>query len=205
MVEIYGLGSTRSMRAVWAAKEAKIEYKYHEVDLKKGEHLQDSFKELNPFGGVPVLKDGDFVLWESAAILTYIGDIAPQSNLVPKVQDAKRRAEYNKWLHFANCELDAILFTIEKHIWRYPEDQRRPEAIKKSLEELQKPLGIVTEHLKNNEYLMGDEFTMADILMAHCLNWARFREAFTENPTLNDYTKRLSKRENYPRELYKKN
>lgn len=203
MIEIYGLGATRSMRAVWAAKEAGVDYQYHEVNLKNGEHLSDDFKKLNPFMRVPVLKHGDFTLWESAAIITYIGDLVPDKSLVPKTENIKARAEYNKWLHFANCELDAPLFTIEKHIWRYSEEDRRPEIVKMSQSELQKPLEIVTKHLEANDFLLGESFSMADILMAHCLNWARYREAFGDNEILNDYTKRLSKRESYPRELYK--
>lgn len=203
MIEIYGLGSTRSMRAVWAAKEAELEFKYHEIDLKKGEHMAPDFVEMNPFAKVPVLRNGDFVLWESAAILTYLADLAPSKNLVPLVSDPEARATHNKWLHFANCELDALLFTIEKHIWRYPEEERDPKALKKALEELQKPLELVTKHLESNDYLMGDSFCVADILMAHCLNWARYREAFSNNQVLNDYTKKLSKREHYPRELYR--
>jgi glutathione S-transferase len=203
MVEIYGLGATRSMRAVWAAKEAGIDYQYHEVNLKSGDHLKDDFKNLNPFMRVPVLKDGDFVLWESAAIITYIGDLAPKKTLVPSIDSPKARATYNKWLHFANCELDSLLFTIEKHKWRYPEEQRNPEVIKQALSELQKPLEIITKHLESNDYLLGENFSMADILMAHCLNWARYREAFGDNEILNAYTKKLSKREAYPRELYK--
>lgn len=204
MIEIYGKGSTRSMRAVWAAKEAGVDFKYIEVEIKEGEHFGDDFKKLNPFCKIPALKDGDFLLWESAAILTYIGDLVPEKGLVPQLDKSpKERAQYNKWMHFANTEIDALLFTIEKHIWRYPEEERRPEAIKKSLEELQAPIALLTKHLGENDYLMGDNFTMVDILMAHCLNWARFREAFTDNDVLNSYTKKLSKRENYPRELYK--
>ncbi len=202
MIEIYGMGATRSMRAVWAAKEAGLEFNYVEVDLKNGAHLSEDFKKLNPYGRVPALKDGDYILWESAAILTYLGELAPERGLVPK--EPKARGLYNKWLHFANTELDAPLFTIEKHIWRYPQEERDPKMIKKAIDELQAPLKIVTDHLSQNDFLMGEQFSMADILMAHCLNWARFREAFSDNSVLNDYTKKLSKRDSYPRELYKK-
>jgi glutathione S-transferase len=202
MIEIYGHGATRSMRALWAAKEAGLEFNYIDVDLKEGHHFSEDFKKLNPFCRIPAFKDGDYVLWESAAIITYLGDLVPEKGLVP--QEAKERGLYNKWLHFANTEIDAPLFTIEKHIWRYPEYERDPKVAKKALDELQAPLKVVTEHLGDNEYLMGETFTMADILMAHCLNWARYREAFNDNNILNDYTKKLSKRECYPRELYRK-
>jgi len=202
MIEIFGKGTTRSMRALWAARESGLEHNYIEVDLMKGEHQKDDFKKMNPFGRVPVLKDGDFVLWESAAIITYLGDLAPETKLVP--QTPKERGLYNKWMHFANCEIDSVLFNIEKHSWRYPEAERLPQIIRMSIEELQVPLDIVSNHLSENAFLLGDQFTMVDILMGHCLNWARFREAFSDNTTLNDYTKRLSQREHYPRELYKK-
>lgn len=203
MISIYGMGGTRSMRAVWAAKETGLDFEYHEVNLKGGEHKSEEFSKLNPNGSIPVLKHNDFVLWESAAIITYLGDLVPEMNLTPKV-GTQERAKYDQWLHFTNCELDAYLFNIEKHIWRYDEADRLPAVIDLTMKDLQGPLKIIEEHLSKNKYVMGDEFSLVDIPLAHCLNWARFRKAFEGNEILDTYTLNLSKRENYPRELYKK-
>lgn len=202
MLKIYGKGGTRSMRAVWAGKESGLPFEYVELDLLEGEHKKDDFKKINPNGTIPALTDDDFVLWESAAIVTYLGDLASGTNLTPR-PGTKERAKYDQWIHFTNCELDAYLFNIEKHIWRYDEKDRLPSMVELMKKDLKKPLNIVEEHLKTNPYLLGDQFTMADIPMAHCLNWARFRKAFENNEVFDEYTKRLSKRENYPRELYK--
>ncbi|MCR9205239.1 MAG: glutathione S-transferase family protein [Halobacteriovoraceae bacterium] len=203
MLNIYGMGGTRSMRAVWAAKETGLEFEYVEVDLKGGEHKGDEFSKLNPNGAIPVLKHNDFVLWESAAIVTYLGDLVPDMNLTPKA-GTRDRGRYDQWLHFTNCELDAYLFNIEKHIWRYDEADRNPAIVELTIKDLQGPLKIIEKHLSENKYVMGEEFSMVDIPLAHCLNWARFRKAFESNEILDTYTKELSKREKYPRELYKK-
>lgn len=203
MLKVYGMGGTRSMRAVWAAKETGLDFEYIEVDIKGGEHKKDPFFKMNPNGAIPVLEHNDFVLWESAAIVTYLGDLVPEKNLTPKV-GTKDRAKYDQWLHFTNCELDAYLFNIEKHLWRYDEADRQPAMVELMKKDLQGPLKIIEKHLSKNKYLLGDQFSMVDIPLAHCLNWARFRQAFENNEVLDTYTKELSKRDFYPRELYKK-
>lgn len=201
-MKIYGFGGTRSMRAVWAAKEAGVEFEYISMKLKEAEHHSPEFERMNPNKAVPVLEDGDFILFESSAIITYLGDMVPEKKLVPT--EMKERAIYNQWMSFANCELDAPLFNIEKHAWRYSESDREPKVIDLTIQDLKKPIGIIEKHLSQREFVLGDHFSMVDIMMAHCLNWARYREVFQNNEILDNYTKNLSKRESYPRELYKK-
>jgi glutathione S-transferase len=203
MITLYGKGPTRSMRALWALKEAGLDYVYKEVDLMSKEHLSDDFKSINPYQKVPVLIDGDFKIYESVAIATYVGRISGLP-LVPAVNDSKGWARFDQWMSFLNCEVDAILFTIEKHKWRYDESERSESIIAKSLQELRPSIAIIEDQLKETEYLLRAEFSVVDIIAAHCLNWARARGAFKDNEYLDNYTKKLSKREAYPRELYKK-
>lgn len=203
MLTLFGCGQTRSMRPLWALKESNLPYEYIEVNLKEGAHKSEDFAKLNPNKTIPVLKDGDFVLFESGAILTYIGDLVPEKGLVPQ-EDPKKRAIYHQWMDFINCELDANLFTIEKHSWRYPEEARSEKVIQSTIQDMQKPLAVLTTQLEKSPFLLGDEFSFADIMLAHCLNWARYRQVFKDNDVLNHYTKKLSQRESYPRELYKK-
>ena len=203
MITLYGKGPTRSMRALWALKEAGLEYDYKEVNLMEREHLEDAFAAINPYKKVPVLIDGDFTVTESVAIVTYIGRISGLP-LVPESHDAKAWARYDHWMSFLNCEVDAFLFNIEKHSWRYPEEERSQRAIERAKEELAPSIAIIEKQLKNSDYLLGDEFSFVDIINTHCLNWARSRGVFKDNEYLDAYTKKMSKREAYPRELYKR-
>lgn len=95
MITLYGCPGTRSFRAVWAMEEAGASYEYVKIDLAAGEGRRSSFRRLNPGGKVPVLAEGDFVLPESAAICTYIGDRFPDSRLTPPA-GTRERAQYDR-------------------------------------------------------------------------------------------------------------
>ncbi|MFT7368660.1 MAG: glutathione S-transferase, partial [Oceanospirillaceae bacterium] len=92
-MKLYGMGQSRSMRALWALEEAGIPYEYQEVTLLTDATDADSAKhpsylELNTQGKVPTLVDNDLVITESMAILNYIARSAPESGLLPKASMA---------------------------------------------------------------------------------------------------------------------
>ncbi len=120
MLEIYGTPRSRATRVTWALEELAVEYRYHPVDLLKGEGQKPEFRKLNPSGKVPVLVDGDLVLSESAAICAYLGDKFPESGLVPRPGTADR-AKYDQWSYFLLTELEQPLWTAGKHRFVYPE------------------------------------------------------------------------------------
>ncbi len=203
MLTLIGFGQTRSMRALWALKESGLPYDYQEINLKEGAHQSEEFARINPNKTIPVLRDGEFTLFESGAIVTYIGDLVPEKGLTPKAY-SKERAIFHQWMDYINCELDACLFTIEKNSWRYREEDRNERAIECTKADMQKSLGVIQAQLEKGPYLLGETFSVVDIMLAHCLNWARYREVFKANEVFDAYTKKLSKRESYPRELYNK-
>jgi glutathione S-transferase len=203
MITLYAKGPTRSMRALWALKEAGLEFDYKEVNLMQEEHLSAEFTKINPYNKIPVLVDGEFTITESVAIVTYIGRISGKE-LVPAAHDAKAWARFDQWMSFLNCEVDALLFTIEKHKWRYAEADQSSRAIEMATEELAPSIKLIEDQLMKTPYLLGESFSMVDIVNTHCLNWARARGVFKACDRLDAYTKEMSKREAYPRELYKK-
>src|SRR3546814_9028464 len=74
MMKLYGLGPTRSLRALWALQELDAEFEFVPVNLLAGENRRPDFLRLNPTGKLPVLVDGDLVLTESAAIVMYLAE-----------------------------------------------------------------------------------------------------------------------------------
>jgi glutathione S-transferase len=121
-MKIYGHPRTRSLRAVWAAEEAGLDYEYVKIRLIRGEHKQPGYLALNRGGKVPTLVDADLVLTESFAICSYIGSRVPGSGLVPT--DARERAPYDQWGSFAITELEQPLWTMAKHTFVLPEEYR---------------------------------------------------------------------------------
>ena len=75
MITLYGYPNTRSTRAAWALEEVGAVYDHVKIDVSKGEGRSPAFLRINPGGKVPALADGDLLLTESAAIVTYVGDL----------------------------------------------------------------------------------------------------------------------------------
>src|SRR5215472_8846911 len=95
-MKLYYFPSPNPMKVKFAMLELGIDCEMVPVDLTKGEQTQLSFLALNPYGRVPVLVDGDLTLWESNAILAYLGE--KTGKLWPTTP--ARRAEALKWLFF---------------------------------------------------------------------------------------------------------
>jgi glutathione S-transferase len=171
MLTIYGCSNTRSCRVLWALEEANVEYEYIEVNLRTGAGRQPQYLGLNPGGKVPTLVDGDFILTESAAICTYIGDRFPSARLTPPV-GTQNRAHYDQWCYFALSELEQPLWTIAKHTFALPEQLRVPAVIETATWEFAVAAKVLAAGLDQREFIIGDGFTATDILIAHTLDWA---------------------------------
>jgi len=171
MMHLYGSPKTRSTRVAWTLEEAGFEYDYTAIDLRKGQGFQPPFIQLNPAGKVPVLVDGELVLTESAAISIYIADKVPEQNLIPRVNTAAR-AIHNQWCFFAVSELEQPLWLAAKHRFVFPEERRVPSVIPTAMWEFERQLAVLAKGLGDKPYIMGEQFTIADIMISHILTWA---------------------------------
>ena len=192
-MKVYGYPQTRSTRILWMLEEIGVDYEFIQIDLTKGEGQQPEYKKINPTGKVPAVVDGDFTLWESAAICTYLGDKYPESKLVPE-PFSKDRANYNKWCFYALCELEQPLWTMAKHGWILPEDKRVPAIVDTAIWEFGVAGKVLNDILGHQEYILGDYFSAADILIAHCCGWARAKKIPIKHSTLKHYSTRLLSR-----------
>lgn len=190
MLQVYGCPNTRSNRVVWALEEAGATYDYHKIDLFAGEGRKPDYLALNPGGKVPTLVDGNLILTESAAICTYIGDGFPASGLTPLV-DSLERAQYNQWCFFVISELEQPLWTITKHRFALPEKRRVPAVIQTAHWEWGVAAKVLATGLGEREFLVGGRFTMADILAAQTLAWARAFKMPLGHAPLDTYADRL--------------
>lgn len=135
------------------------------VDLSKGQHQEPWFRALNPNAKVPTLVDGDVVIWESNAIITYLGALVPERGLMPT--DARGMAEVQKWLHwqsttFYNDAFKVIWNTYYQKLFGFPQDEN---AIAEGRTLVARDLAVLEEALKGREYLTG-KLTVADFALA---------------------------------------
>lgn len=203
-MKVFGFPNTRSARVVWTLEEAGAPYEYVLVNLLKGEARQPQFLALNPGGKVPAFADGALVLTESGAICTHIADKFPASKLTP-TPGSDDRARFHQWCLFALTELEQPLWTLSKHQFALPEKVRVPAILDTARWEFARAAKVFAQGLGSREFIVGDTFTVADILLANTLNWARHRKVEIEPPALNAYADRLLARPAWQRTVQREN
>ena len=191
-MKLYGCPNTRSLRAAWALEEAGAEYQYVGVDLFQGAARTPAFLALNPAGKVPVLVDGGLTLTESAAIIAYVAEKFPASELMPHGDAA--RAECLRWMFFAVTELEQPLWTIAKHRFALPKDKRVAGIEDTARWEFANAAALVDQALDGRDFIGGSAFSGADILLGHTLAWARSAKVALESARLVAYLDRLMAR-----------
>ncbi|ATF19864.1 glutathione S-transferase family protein [Phaeobacter gallaeciensis] len=185
MYTVIGKQLTRSYRVLWALEELGQPY-----ELNPASPQSEDVFALNASGKVPVFKDGEEVITDSTAIITYLADkhgqlTAPAGTIARAKQDAMT----NRLLD----ELDAVLWTGARHSFILPEDKRVPE-VKDSLKwEFSRNLAQLEKSMVG-PFLMGEEFTIPDIICTHCLNWAYSAKFPIESEAMLAYSKRMRAR-----------
>ncbi|MHB1241533.1 MAG: glutathione S-transferase family protein [Gammaproteobacteria bacterium] len=189
-MRVYGSAGSRSIRVVWTLEELGWEYEYIPVDLIQGTAGGAAYQEVNPAIKVPAVETDGAVLTESAAICTYLADLDPARRLVP-APDTMARARHTQWCLFVCSELEQPLWTLAKHRFVLPEALRVP-AVRPAVEyEFDRMLDVLAQGLGNQPFILGDELSVADLLLAHTLGWARKAELPLKHPHVERYADRL--------------
>jgi glutathione S-transferase len=167
-MKLYHFPSPNPQKITFALHELGLECEIVPVDLSKGEQRKPEFLALNPFGRVPVLVDGDQKLWESHAILDYLGD--KTGKLWPAT--AAGRADALRWLFFLSTHIspsatDLVFNRIAVKLLGIPGDQ---EAIARGEKALPAVIGIVEGQLGKGKWMLGNEFSLVDCGYTPVLN-----------------------------------
>ncbi|MCK1642350.1 glutathione S-transferase family protein [Bradyrhizobium sp. 157] len=173
---LWGVGTSRTIRAHWAMHELGLSYKIKPIGPRTGETKTAEYTRLNPRQKIPLLQDGDFRIGESAAIVAYLSRTysTPDRSLIPETQ--REFAAWLEWCFFIVAELDSTsLYVMRRHradalghIYGVA-----PEVVAQAGEYFRQQLRHVEVALADGRtFLMGDQFTSADILLTTCLDWA---------------------------------
>ena len=196
MITLYGYPRSRSTRVVWMLEELGVDYDFKKVDLMQGGGQTEVYLKIHADGKVPAIDDDGFVLTESAAIVTYLGDKYATSNLVPEPR-TQARATYDEWCYFVLTELEQPLWTVGKHTFVFPEEKRVPEILDIAHWEFKKACQALEKNFAGNEYAMGGAFSAVDILVAHTLRWADAFGVPTGSEFLDAYREKMSARASF--------
>ena len=185
-IQLYSLPTPNGVKVSIALEELELPYEPHLIDIGKNETWVPEYLSLNPNGKIPAIIDPDgpggkpFGLWESGAILLYLAE--KTGKLLP--QDAAARYETIQWVFFQMAALGPMfgqLGFFHKFAGREYEDKRPRDRY---ANESRRLLGVLEDRLGTRTWIMGDEYTIADISM---LGWVRNLVGFYGAGELVDY------------------
>ncbi|PLZ03807.1 glutathione S-transferase [Burkholderia sp. WAC0059] len=165
MITIWGrANSVNVQKILWCCDELVLPFERVDAGMQFGRNEDPDYLAMNPTGLVPTLVDGDFVLWESNAILRYLAmQYGPSSLLYPSAP--KVRASIERWLDWSLSKLAPTERPLFVALVRTPEARRDAAAIAADLERVGREWALVDRHLTGRFFLENERFSLADIVI----------------------------------------
>ena len=166
-LKIYGIARSRAFRNIWAAGELGLKYEHVPTDFSDNAATScraPAFKAINPNAAVPVIDDDGFKLWESLAINLYLAKKHADKGLYPT--NLKDEAKIWQWTLWTATNIEGPLGLWGMHTQALPADKRDPKVAAESLQKLQAPLKVLDDHLAKQQFLVGNNFSIADLNLA---------------------------------------
>ena len=164
MYTLIGSPKSRAFRVLWMLEELDLEY-----EIEPAAPRSEAALAVNPSGKIPALKVGDDVVIDSTAICQYLADrhgkfTFPAGSIERALQDS--------WLHFVLDEVDSVLWFNAKHTFVLPEELRSATAREACKYDFDRAMRFFEKRFGRGPYVMGDDFTVPDLLFGHCAGWA---------------------------------
>jgi len=169
-LRIYGIARTRAFRALWIAKELGLDYEHIPVEIGQAGARKADYLAINPNGRLPAIDDGGFVLWESLAITLYLAKKHATGKLYPATLEGEAKAW--QWSLWSVQEVDRGVNIWSLHAVRLPSEDRDPQRLAEALGVLARPFRVLDGALAGSPYLLGDDFTVADLNVAAVISRA---------------------------------
>ena len=189
-ITLYFSPFSRSFTARWMLEEISVPYTVKTIELRKNQHKSPDFLQINPMGKVPALTDGDVTVSENPAICIYLADRYSLGQLAPQLDDV-RRGSYLRWMIFSTAVFEPAV---------YLPDDDPAAASGRGWGRRADVIGILDQTLSKQPWLLGEQFSAADVMLGSLLSVALFNHRI-ENPpgSLVAYDQRLAGRDAYRR------
>lgn len=182
-VILYASIASRSLTAFWMMEELGVPYEWRETDLRKRQHKAPEYLKINPQGRVPSLVLDGQVITERPAICAILADRFSYGALAPKIEDPLR-GPYYKWLVFTGSVLDPAISVAGASASNF----ERP------WNDLPDVLAEIAGALEGKTYILGDQFTAADVALGSVMAMAAFNARMPTPPPIDAYIARLQAR-----------
>lgn len=196
MYTVIGLPRTRAFRVMWMLEELGEAY-----DIQPTPPRDASLAAINPSLKVPILKDGAEYVIDSVAILNYLADKHQKftfpAGTIP-------RAHQDSFTMFAVDDVESGLWQSAKHTFAIPEEYRVPDAKRAARFDFDRAMKTLSLRLGDRPYVMGETFTVPDILLGHCAGWAEAQGWDIPQANVAAYVARLRARPAFQRAAEKR-
>jgi len=202
MLKLWGRdNSVNVQKAIWALEELKVPYERIDAGMQYGVVNEPHYRKMNPNGLVPVIDDGGAIIWESNAIVRYLG--AKYGKGTFWNEDPAARAQSDKWMDWCATVYWPPMREVFWGLIRTPPEKRNPELIESSRKKAGDILTILDAALSRSDYIAGDHLTIGDIPLG-TISWRWFGIAGLERPprpNVEAWFKRLSQREAFKKSV----
>jgi glutathione S-transferase len=190
-LRIYGVARTRAFRAIWMVKELGLDYEHEPIEIGPAGARKPEYLAVNPNGRLPAIEDDGFVLWESQAITLYLAKKHSPGRLYPATLEGEAKAW--QWSLWAANEVERAVNIWSLHAVRLPPEDRDAQKRADALAVLAAPFRVLDGALADTPYLLGSEFTVADLNVAAVSSRAMGMD-LAATPRLADWIKRCHDR-----------
>jgi glutathione S-transferase len=184
---LYHASPSRSSVVLWMLEELGEPYDIHLLSLSKEENRKADYLAINPMGKVPALRHGDTVITELAAICTYLADAFPGAKLNVPI-GTPRRGVYLKWLFFGPGCLEPAV------IDRAAPRKEEPRRAMLGYGDFDTTMDVIAAAVAQGPWLMGDQFTAADVVLGANIRWGMMFKMVPERPEFLAYASRIAAR-----------
>ena len=203
IIEIWGFKTFRPFRIYWALEEMKLNYKSYKIGSRTGETQTTEYLKINPKGKIPLFRHNEIYISESVAAMNYVVQNFETTSDFYVPNSAKDKAKIDEWSYMCAMELDALgVYILRRHQLvangglsnLYGE---APNAIKTAKEHVNRMLLACDKDVPNNNWLIGNSPSCADIMFMSCLQVIKLYKLDIKSDKINDYYERAVKRKQY--------
>jgi glutathione S-transferase len=171
-IRLHFAPGTRAVRVRWLLEEVGVPYDLHVVSLWRGAHKSKDYLKIHPLGKVPALEIDDTIVFESLGICLYLADRFADAGLAPPATDKKRRADYCTWMAFSAGTLEPTILE-QVRAQKAAERGIASVGLGPALTPFDTIATYMERHLAERPFLLGEQFTAADVLNGSMMAWAQ--------------------------------
>ena len=203
IIEIWGFKTFRPFRIYWALEEMKLNYKSYKIGSRTGETQTTEYLKINPKGKIPLFRHNEIYISESVAAMNYVVQNFETTSDFYVPNSAKDKAKIDEWSYMCAMELDALgVYILRRH--QLVENGglsnlygEAPNAIKTAKEHINRMLLACDKDVPNNNWLIGNSPSCADIMFMSCLQVIKLYKLDIKSDKINEYYERSVKRKQY--------